>query len=622
MRARLIVEAGVVVPQSLDLPIDQTVRLGRNNQNDIVVDDPHASRWHAELRYDGSNWLLVNCSKTNGTKVNGVRIQEATPLESNYVICIGDARLRFALDSSTEGTAELPIFRETRANEKDVSVNGTTNNDFHQTILHPDELTALLQFMTASLTETTPHGLVNLALATILRQTLADVAGFLGIDEEDPHFRLVLPARAEVDTKLSRKLTERVEREKMAVWLGAALLREMDSESLVGYSDAIGVPLRVGRAVGDDRESEALGTLHIYRSHRLFSEREVRFCEVLAGCLTNALNALRTRRALEADNLRLRDHATGPSDILIGDSPAMKLLRQQIAQFARLPCTVLITGESGVGKELVALGLHQQSPRGKGPLVTLNCGAIPASLAESELFGHEKGAFSGAERDRMGCFLRADQGTMFLDEIGEMPMPEQTKLLRVLESKIVRPVGGDEEIKVDVRILAATNRDLKRELQENRFRRDLYFRLGTTIHVPPLREHLEDVPALATHFLGRLNAEYRRQTALSSSALDRLQSYPWPGNVRQLRTVLETTVATTDSSIISARALERLLLDEPSSTVSEHLPTLNLDDLEVRAIRQALGQTGGNNTQAARVLGIHRDTLLTKMKKYGIDRKG
>ncbi len=622
MRARLIVEAGVVVPQSLDLPIDQTVRLGRNHQNDVVVDDPHASRWHAELMYDGSNWLVANRSKTNGTKVNGVRIQEATPLESNYVIGIGDARLRFALDSSTEGTAEFPIFGETRSTEKDVSVNGSTNNDIHQTILHPDELTALVQFMTASLTETTPHGLVNLALVTILRQTLANVAGFLGIDEEDSHFRLVLPAQAEVDTKLSRKLTARVEREKRAVWLGAAVLREMDSESLVGYRDALGVPLRVGRTVGDDKDSETLGTLHVYRSNRLFSEREVRFCEVLAGCLGNALNVLRTRRALEADNLRLRDHATGPSDILVGDSPAMKLLRQQIAQFARLPCTVLITGESGVGKELVALGLHQLSPRGKGPLVTLNCGAIPSTLAESELFGHEKGAFSGAERDRMGCFLRADQGTMFLDEIGEMPMPEQTKLLRVLESKIVRPVGGDEEIKVDVRILAATNRDLKRELQENRFRKDLYFRLGTTIHVPPLREHLEDVPALATHFLGRLNAEYRRQTALSASAIDRLQAYPWPGNVRQLRTVLETTVATTDSAVISARALERLLLDEPSGTVSELLPTLNLDDLEARAIRQALGQTGGNNTQAARVLGIHRDTLLTKMKKYGIERKG
>jgi DNA-binding NtrC family response regulator/pSer/pThr/pTyr-binding forkhead associated (FHA) protein len=622
MRARLIVETGAIAPQSLDISVDKTIRLGRNSKNDMVVDDPHASRWHAELYYDGTNWLIRDSKTINGTKINGVRIKGPTRLESNHVIGIGDTRLRFTLDSSTEGTAELPVFGEMRPTEKDVEMSASSSNDFHQTILHADELTALLQFMTASLAESTPHGLVNLALMTILRQTLANVAGFLGLDEEDPHFRVVLPAQAEVDIQLSRKLTQRVERENRAVWLGAGRLRELDSESLIAFRDAVGIPLRVGCAAGDDKEAEALGTLHIYKNSRLFTEREVRFCEVLAGCLASTLHVLRTRRALEADNLRLRDHVTAPGDILVGDSPAMKQLRQQIAQFARLSCAVLITGESGVGKELVAQSLHLQSPRGKGPLVTLNCGAIPSALAESELFGHKKSSFTGAEHDRMGCFLRADQGTMFLDEIGEMPNAEQVKLLRVLETKSVRPVGGDEDVKVDVRIIAATNRDLKREMQENRFRRDLYFRLGATIHVPPLRDHLEDVPALAEHFLARLNAEYRRNAALSPTALERLQEYPWPGNVRQLRSVLETAVATSEGAVISAHALERLLTDEPPTMVSEQLPTLNLDDLEARAIRQALGQTGGNNTQAARLLGIHRDTLITKMKKYGIERKG
>ncbi len=294
----------------------------------------------------------------------------------------------------------------------------------------------------------------------------------------------------------------------------------------------------------------------------------------------------------------------------------MKLLRQQIAQFARLPCTVLITGESGVGKELVALSLHRQSPRGEGPLVTLNCAVIPSNLAESELFGHRKGAFTGADEERLGCFLRADQGTLFLDEIGEMPPLEQAKLLRVLETKSLRHVGGDDEVKVDVRIVAATNRDLKREMQETRFRKDLYFRLGTTIHVPPLREHLEDIPALVDHFLGRLSVEYRRRLTLSEPAMQRLQTYSWPGNVRQLRSVLESAVATTEGSVIPARSLLPLL-DEQPSAAPDQLPTLNLDELEAQAIRLALAQTQNNKTQAAALLGIHRDTLLTKLKKYG-----
>jgi DNA-binding NtrC family response regulator/pSer/pThr/pTyr-binding forkhead associated (FHA) protein len=643
MRARLIVETGAASPQLSDLSSKKTIRLGRNSKNDIVLDDPHASRWHAEVYCDGQQWFIRDCGTTNGTKVNGIKINEPTPLENNSVIGVGDVRFRFSLDSSTAGTAELPVVEVAKPAEPSSREHGNKRRTDHKnkgkiaasslsdfgptTILQADELTALLQFMTASLSETTPHGLVTLALTTVLRQTLANVAGFLSLDAEEPEFRLVLPAQAEVDTQLSRKLTQRVLHEKQTVWLGAGRPQRLESESLSGFRDAVGIPLYGSPAGGQGPTGEAplspepLGALHVYKSNRLFSEREVRFCEVLAGCLAGTLHVLRIRRALEADNTRLRDHAAAPCDILVGDSPAMKLLRQQIAQFARLPCTVLITGESGVGKELVALSLHRQSPRCQGPLVTLNCGALPATLVEAELFGHKKGAFTGAEGDRPGAFVRADQGTLFLDEIGDMPLLEQVKLLRVLETKSFRQVGSDEEVKVDVRILAATNRDLKQEIQEGRFRKDLFFRLSTMIYVPPLREHPEDIPALVEHFLARLAVEYRRRLTLSSAALEWLQSYSWPGNVRQLRSVLETAVATTDGPVISLRSLDRLLLDELPSTSSEQLPTLNLDELEARAIRQALAQTSYNNTQAARLLGIHRDTLIAKMKKFGIERK-
>jgi two-component system response regulator HydG len=619
MRARLIVETGAATPQVSELTPTETIRLGRNSKNTIVLDDPHASRWHAEVFCEKQRWYVRDCKTTNGTKINGIKIHKPTLLDNNHIFVIGDTRLRFTLDSSGEGTAELPVLVEVLQSDEESHLI-SSGSEYSQTILHADELTALLSFMTVSLTETTLHGLVQQALTAVLKQTLANAAGYVSLDAEEGQFRLVLPTQAQVDARLSQKLTQQVLRENRSVWLGAGRMRELDSDSLVAFRDAVGIPLRVGQAFPTESAGELLGALHVYKSTRMFSEREVRFCEVLAAYLAGSLHVLRARRALEADNSRLREHAAGLCDVLIGDSPAMKQLRQQIAQFARLPCTVLITGESGVGKELVALSLHKKSLRHEGPLVTLNCGAIPAGLVEAELFGHKKGTFTGAEADRQGAFHRADQGTLFLDEIGEMPQADQVKLLRALETRTIKPVGGDD-FKVDVRFIAATNRDLRREMQDSRFRKDLYFRLGTTIHVPPLREHLEDVPALVEHFLDRLSLEYRRRASLSEAAMERLRTYTWPGNVRQLRSVLETAVATTVGNVISSRTLNLLLLDEQPCAASDQLPTLNLQDLEAQAIRQAVAQTGGNNTRTAEVLGIHRDTLITKMKKYGIERK-
>lgn len=308
--------------------------------------------------------------------------------------------------------------------------------------------------------------------------------------------------------------------------------------------------------------------------------------------------------------------------VLVGRSTGMQRLRRLIQQVSKSEATVLVQGETGTGKEVVASAVHYLSPRRESPFVAVNCGAIPADLLESELFGHEKGAFTGAITARQGRFELAQGGTLFLDEIGDMPLPMQVKLLRVLQERTFERVGSNKSIAVDVRVVAATHRDLEAEIAAGRFREDLYYRLNVfPIDVPPLRERREDIPALAEHFLTRLNMEYRRRLTLSPAARERLQSYTWPGNVRQLRSVLETAVATTEGSIIALHSLDRLLLDEPPSPGSDQLPTLKLDELEARAIRQALAQTGGNNTQAARLLGIHRDTLITKIKKYGIERK-
>jgi Nif-specific regulatory protein len=605
MRARLSIEAGEGLPALCELPPDRVVTLGRNRSNTVVLQDRHASRWHAEIVYEGGRWLLRDCGTLNGTRRNGDRLQRPTPLAHGDEIGIGDTRLRFLLDGETHGdTYPTPLepqdLPEPVAPPPDLS---------GQTILLADELTALCRFMQASLRETAPRTLVGRALTAVLNQTGATAAGYLSFDQDDPLPRLVLPQLAQVDIHLSRQLTQRMLQENRIVWLGA---EGGDApESVLSFKDAVCLPL----AGADARPS---GALHVYKAGRLFSEREVRFCEVLAGYLGNCLQVLRARRQLEAENSRLRVHGAGGDDELIGDSPGLQKLRQTIARVAPGPGNVLVVGESGVGKELVALALHRLSPRRDGPLVTVNCAAIPQTLLESELFGHVKGTFTGADRDRPGLFEQADEGTLFLDEIGELSPECQARLLRVLEGKGFRPVGGTADLQVNVRIIAATNRDLEREVEEGRFREDLFYRFRIPIRVPPLRDHAEDVPALVQHFLRKIVAEYRRPARLTDEALRRLREHSWPGNVRQLRSVLEAAVAMSASDTIDAADLP---LGPDRRKAAEGLPTLNLEELEGDAVRQALRRTEGNRAQAARLLGIHRDTLLMKLKKYGIDKE-
>jgi Nif-specific regulatory protein len=603
MHARLSTEAGEATPALCQLSPDRVVTLGRNRSNSVVLLDKHASRWHAEIVYEDGRWLLRDCGTLNGTRRNGERLQRPTPLMHGDEIRIGDTVLRFLLERDPDIAAsptpvevelpEVPVAEETGS----------------KTVLLPDELGALCAFMKASLRETAPQALVGRALTAILNQTGAATAGYLGFDPDDLP-RLVLPHKAQIDAHLSRQLTERMLGQNRTIWLGSEGSDAPDS--LMAVKDAVCLPL-------PGRDGRPFGALHVYKNGRGFSEREVNFCEALAGSLGNGLQVLRSRRQLEAENSRLRVHHSGGDDVLIGDSPAMAKLRETIARVAPGPANVLVVGESGVGKELVALGLHRESPRCDGPLVIVNCAAIAPTLMESELFGHVKGAFSGADRPHPGFFEQADEGTVFLDEIGELSPECQAKLLRVLEGKGFRPVGGTADVRVDVRIIAATNRDLEREVEEGDFREDLFYRLRIPIRVPPLRDHAEDIPALVAHFLGRLCVEYRRPAKLTDAALRRLREYSWPGNVRQLRSVLETAVAMSDGDTVDA---DDLPLGPDRGRKAEELPTLNLEELEANAMRQALRHTEGNKAQAARLLGIHRDTLMQKLRKYGIEKEG
>jgi Nif-specific regulatory protein len=613
MLARLTITAGEGAPQVCDLRPRQSVALGRHRSNTIVLQDRHASRRHAEVYAEDGHWFIRDCATLNGTKVNGERINQPTPLLHGHEIGIGDTRLRFTLMNAGNGCAP-PAARERRPAPRK-KLEDEPGSGF-RTIFQADELSALCGFMAGSVEETTPRALVERAVKMVHSNTWATVTGFLSLDPDNPMPKLVLPELASVDIHLSRQLTQRAQQEGRTVWRHAEEGPRSEEDSLLSFTDAVCVPLQA--------EEVPLGALHVYKSGGSFTERQVRFCEVAAGYLANSLRLLRSRRTLEAENSRLRGHSPSGDDALIGDSPALEQVRTHITRVAPRPCTVLIVGESGVGKELIASALHRHSARDDGPLVTVNCAAIAASLSDAELFGHCEGTFTGASQDRPGFFQQADEGTLFLDEIGELSLEIQAKLLRVIEGKGFRPVGATADVHVDVRVIAATNRDLERMAQEGRFRQDLYFRLGVPIKVPPLRDRAEDIPALVNHFLRQLSLEYRRPLRLTAAALERLRLYPWPGNVRQLRAVLENAVAMTDNETLDAGNLTLPDVGGPGPLDEDGLvplPTLNLEQLEIAAIRQALRQTRGNVTAAAEVLGIHRDTLGLKIRKYGIRRR-
>jgi len=306
---------------------------------------------------------------------------------------------------------------------------------------------------------------------------------------------------------------------------------------------------------------------------------------------------------------------------IIGKSPSMIRLLETTSKAAASDATVLITGESGTGKEMIAGAIHFNSTRENHPFIKLNCAAISEGLLESELFGHERGAFTGAVRRREGRFSQAHRGTLFLDEISEMSMAMQAKLLRVIQEKEFTRVGGEEVLTVDVRIITATNRDLLAEVQQGNFREDLYYRLNViNLKVPPLRERREDIPLLAEHFLKMFSAKNDKAIkGFTPQAMDRLIRYRWPGNVREMMNAVESAVVLSDSEYISESDLSLLHAELPSqeaaAPVSADLP---LEEVEKTTILKTLEISGGNKSEAARKLGITRATLHKKLKKYRV----
>jgi two-component system response regulator PilR (NtrC family) len=353
--------------------------------------------------------------------------------------------------------------------------------------------------------------------------------------------------------------------------------------------------------------------------------------EELKANIRNALEKVRLKR--ENETLKRELKKTQGLDSMLGGSRVMLELFEHIKSVATTNSTVLITGESGTGKELAAKAIHVRSPRAEEPFVSINCGAVPETLLESELFGHLKGSFTGATANHKGLFEVAHRGTILLDEIAEMSPTMQVKFLRVLQEKKIRRIGSTEELEVDVRILAATNKDLERGVQDRSFREDLFYRLNVIpIHMPPLRERREDIPILATHFLAKASASTKKNlTKIADEAMERLQAYDWPGNVRELENVIERAVALEPTGVVLPERLPEKVrefgtapLAVPTTASDDVFPDEGVDfgemvaSLERKLLTGAMDKAGGVQTKAARLLNMNLRSFRYLLQKYGL----
>jgi DNA-binding NtrC family response regulator len=384
--------------------------------------------------------------------------------------------------------------------------------------------------------------------------------------------------------------------------------------------DLRGIPTIVITGKGtDERNVEAIEAGAYWYIEKPFKK------PILQALLARALESVRNARERESMRRQLRE--AGRLGDLVGASKPMQEVMRIVEMAAPSSASVLITGETGSGKEIVARTIHKLSPRATGPFVAINCSAIPETLMESEIFGHERGAFTGAAERRIGCFELADGGTLLLDEIGEMPAPTQAKLLRVLEDRKVRRLGSKTETPVDVRVLAATNKDPEQAVGSGHLRQDLYFRLNVFhINLPPLRDHKEDVSLLVEHILRDVNAKHGKHVrGIGAEVLDIFMSHTWPGNIRELRNVLERASIMCEKELITRACLPgefgKTSAKGPSDLTTIKFPVgTTVDAMERELILQTLNATGNNKTRAAELLRISLKTLHNKLKEYGGDR--
>jgi len=605
----------------------ESVTLGRGKESDVRLDDPLASREHCRLERLGAEVFVVDLDSANGTWVNGGRVQRR-PLAAGEEFRIGSTRVRLGGSlaenlASIESTQTQQVSRERDMLQTLLAVLRAVHGEDRL-----DRMAAMLIDAAVSLTRA-ERGF--LFLVEKGRTTLAMGRNFAREPVAAP------------EQKISRTLLGRALESDEPL-----LLRDASSDgqfagvqsiSDLGLRALLAAPLRWG--------DEVLGLLVV--DHRLapgaFQHDDAGLTAAIGIVAASALGAARERLALAGVQRKLaslqrqlgqRSAAPAKDEVprtglatgsgrfrgIVGSSPVMERLYAAMEKVVDSEVPVLIQGHSGTGKELVAQAIHFGGPRADRPFVTENCGALPDTLLESELFGHVKGAFTGATRDRVGRFEEADGGTLFLDEVGEMTETMQARLLRALQEGEIRRLGSDQVVKVDVRVLAATNKDLAEAVRTGRFREDLYYRLKVVqLDLPPLRARQGEVPLLCEHFMVQEAAELgRERREITATAMAALEAYAWPGNVRQLRNEVRRLLLLGEGPV-GRDELSPEILGAGTRASGDPGPDHSLPDrigaIELAAIREAMDEHKGNRSQAARQLGISRFALLRKLEKYG-----
>jgi len=644
--AHLIVcdpEAGAVPVRLVD---GQRVTLGRASGNAIVIRDERASRCHAEIFAVDGQWRIRDLDSRNGTKVAGEPISGDRVLATGDVIRIGKTEIAFGLgDPPTNGSgaAGPPSSGMSTDRLPDVL------QQWQASITHRRTETRLLEAIRESAASVPRVGraaaelcrlafalgqagdlrtVAELALSTALEgcgarrgivflpDGVAGAGDRVKVESLEPLASLPEPWPAD---SIPRAAAAAVMKMNEAIVAHEAARR-------AGGASSMSAPIRA--------DGRTIGVLHVERQpgEREGTPDDLEFLLAVGNALGMAVANLQAREALSVklattvdENARLKARLREESR-MVGVSRSLGTIVGQIGKVAGTKATVLVRGESGAGKELVARAIHEASERRGGPFVCLNCAALSETLLESELFGHEKGAFTGATERKVGKFEQAHRGTIFLDEIGEMSPAIQAKFLRVLEGHPYERVGGQSRVQVDVRVVAATNRDLEKGVAAGEFRRDLYFRLRVVeILVPPLRHRADDIEPLARHFLARFVAETGQLVRdFTPAALEAMRRYHWPGNIRELRNCIEraVTLATTPLIDVADLVFSELGSSGDTGRVATAAPryvAATLEEVERRHVMATLTATGGNKTKAAMILGIERSTLDRKLARWAAD---
>jgi transcriptional regulator with GAF, ATPase, and Fis domain len=597
---------------------DAPVTIGRDLGNSIVLQEQNVSRSHCRIERDGDAFILRDLGSHNQTRVNGTAAVEHK-LEHGDQIFIGSCVFQFVTtDSASVSSQNTVILPSSEVQLQDLPELKILADAKAQSRLHRSQhdLSTLITIATHISSIHTLDSLQWQLLGMIFDVLPADRGAFLLCSKPGDAFTSVAWNRYEGPAEpvvVSRTLTAQVIRTgKPVVAANVALdehLRDITSLNSMKVVSVLVVPLLVADAV--------LGLIYLdtVRPGVTFDDTHVQLLTAIAGICTLALQNVRQIEDLEGENRRLRDELNITHNLL-GESPRMIQVYKAIAKVAPTESTVLLQGESGTGKELAARAIHDNSPRAGRPFVAINCAAVTETLLESELFGHEKGSFTGALGQKKGLLETANGGTAFLDEVSELALPLQAKLLRVLQERELMRVGGNTPVRIDVRIVAATNRDLAESAKTGRFRQDLFYRLNVVgINLPPLRERASDAVLLAEHFCRIYSEKCKRHVrGLSKEARKCVAVYGWPGNVRELQNAMERAIVLGSAEWILPEDLPEAVLEAQPSLMGPGLGSgLNyheeLTRIKKELILSAIERAGGSFTEAAKILGVHPNYL-------------